>query len=243
VDLFAGSFVVALNYTGRIIKTANEINSEVTNFFSVLRDDTDRLIRAIQLTPCSVEEFNNSWKKADDPLEAARRYYVRVRMSYLGLGCQRENKGMFLAKSKVHAKGGETVSKWNNSPATLWKVAKIIKENFQITNFSYEVMIEKMDCPEVFFYCDPPYPKESRTSFNDYRFEFTDDDHRELADRLHKIEGLAMISSYDCPLMTDLYSDWRKVELAQKANNMRSKEVQECIWMNYPEPIVNNLFT
>jgi hypothetical protein len=67
VDLFAGSFVVSLNYTGRIIKTANEINSEVTNFFSVLRDDTDRLIRAIQLTPCSVEEFNNSWKKADDP--------------------------------------------------------------------------------------------------------------------------------------------------------------------------------
>ena len=243
VDLFAGSFVVSLNYQRNIIKTANEINGEVTNFFQVLRDHTEEFIQLLKLTPCSVAEYENAWKASECKIEAARRYYVRVRMSYLGLGCQRENKGMFLAKSKVNAKGGETVSKWNNSIETLYTVARMIKEQFQITNFSYEVMISKMDCPEVFFYCDPPYPRESRTSFNDYRFEFTDEDHIHLADMLHKIEGLAMISGYECPLMERLYGDWRKVELSQKNNNMRNKDVQECIWMNYEQPIDKNLFT
>lgn len=38
VDLFAGSLSVSLNYPGNIIRTANEINQDITNFFEVLRD-------------------------------------------------------------------------------------------------------------------------------------------------------------------------------------------------------------
>ena len=243
IELMAGSMVVSINFKGNVIKTANEINSEVTNFFIQLRYNTDELVQMIQFTPCSIQEYENSWKKSADPLEAARRFYVRVRMSYLGLGCQRKNKGMFLAKSQVYARGGETVSKWNNSIYTIKQVALLIKEQFQITNFSYEEIIDKMDCPEVFFYADPPYPPESRTSSNDYLYDWTNEDHYALAERLHKIEGLAMISSYECKLMDELYGDWRMVKLSQKKNNMRNKEVQECIWMNYPEHNPPNLFT
>ena len=38
IDLFAGSLCVSLNYRGRVIRTANEINGEITNFFEILRD-------------------------------------------------------------------------------------------------------------------------------------------------------------------------------------------------------------
>jgi len=236
VDLFAGSFVVSINYRGRCIKTANEINSEVTNFFQVLRDDTEKLLSLIEMTPCSVKEFENAWKPTDNKLESARRFYVRVRMSYLGLGCQRKNKGMFLAKEQVNAAYGETVSKWNNSFETLKEVAKLISTQFQITNFDYLECMSKFDTKNTFFYCDPPYPKESRSSFNDYHFEFTDGQHRQLSEKLHSINGYAMISSYECDLMDELYSDWRMVRLSQKKNNMRKEEVQECIWMNYDAP-------
>ena len=44
IDLFAGSMVVSINYPGKVIKTANEINSEITNFFEVLRDHEGDLI-------------------------------------------------------------------------------------------------------------------------------------------------------------------------------------------------------
>lgn len=239
VDLFGGSFTVSINYQRNVIKTANEINEDITNFFKVLRDDTDSLINALELTPCSLLEYNNCWIKTDNSIENARRFYVRVRQSFFGLGASRKNKGWQMAKTQLNCQGGETVSKWNNAIPKLNDVAKIIRENFQITNFDYNECIDKIDFDGAFFYCDPPYSKRSRASFNDYKYEFTDEDHYKLASKLKTIKGKAMVSGYDCSLMNELYSDWRKVKFPVKKNNIRSSEVQEVIWMNYDIPLKN----
>ncbi len=138
-----------------------------------------------------------------------------------------------MAKTHTNASGGETVSKWNNSIIKLSYVAELIRENFQITNFDYIECIDKLDFEKAFFYCDPPYPKETRASFNDYKFEFTTEDHIKLADKLHSIKGMAMVSSYNSKLYETLYSDWTKIEFPIKRNNIRSSEVQEVIWINY----------
>jgi DNA adenine methylase len=233
VDLFAGSMSVSLNYRGRVIKTANEINADITNFFEILRDREAELVRLLLLTPCSEREYKNCWEPSPDPLESARRFYVRVRQSFFGLGAQRRNKGWHMAKQKVNAQGGETVSRWNNAIEKLHEVAEALRTNFQIINGTYEECIDKLDFPGAFFYCDPPYPAECRASYNDYRFEFSDEDHRLLAQKLHGIDGFAMISGYDCPLMNELYHDWSKVLFPVKKNNIRSGEVQEVIWCNY----------
>ncbi len=238
VDLFGGSFAVSLNYRGRVIRTANEINEEVTNFFKVLRDRETELMERLLLTPCSVAEFDQCWERCKDEVERARRFYVRVRQSFFGLGIQKRSKGFHLAKTQVNCRGGETVSKWNNSLLKLGGVANAIRENFQITNYDYRICIDKLDFPKAFFYCDPPYPKECRRSYNDYAFEFSDDDHAELSYRLHGIQGMAMVSGYDCELMNILYKDWRKVKFPVKRNNIRSGRVQEVVWMNYDRPTV-----
>lgn len=233
VDLFGGSFSVSLNYKGNVIKTANELNADITNFFKVLREKETELLRLLELTPCSQLEFNNCWEASEDKVEQARRFYVRVRQSFFGLGAQRKNKGWHMAKSQVNCTGGETVSKWNNALEKLYEVAHIIRENFQITNVDYSACIDKIDFEGAFFYCDPPYSKRSRASFNDYKFEFSDAHHEQLSEKLHSIKGLAMVSGYDCSLMNSLYKDWRKVKFPVKKNNIRSGDVQECIWMNY----------
>ena len=49
IDLFAGSLCVSLNYRGRVIRTANEINGEITNFFEILRDHEEELIRRLSV--------------------------------------------------------------------------------------------------------------------------------------------------------------------------------------------------
>lgn len=243
VDLFAGSMVVSLNYKGKVIKTANEINADITNFFEVLRNNEADLIRLLLLTPCSEQEYKNCWESSDDKIEQARRFYVRVRQSFFGLGAQRENKGWHMAKQHVNCQGGETVSRWNNAITKLHDVASVIRTNFQIVNLDYSDCIKKIDFPGVFFYVDPPYPLECRASSNDYKFEFSTDDHRKLSEHLHSIEGKAMISSYDCPLMRELYSDWNMIKFPIKKNNIRSSEVQEVIWMNYEPRSTRNLFT
>ncbi|MBQ0907502.1 DNA adenine methylase [Flavobacterium sp. F-328] len=243
VEVFGGSLSVSLNYPRPCIKTAKEINSDITNFFEVLRDHEPELIRLLLLTPCSNQEYDNCWIKTDDKIENARRFYVRVRQSFFGLGCSRKNKGWHFAKQNGDTRGGETVSKWFNALEKLHEVAEIIRNNFQITNFDALVIIEKADFPKAFFYLDPPYSKRSRKSYNDYAFEYTDEDHFELASKLHNIQGKAMLSGYDCSLMNDLYKDWRKVKLPVKKNNIRSGEVQEVIWMNYDEPDFKLLLT
>ena len=243
VDVFGGSSVVSLNYKGNVIKTANEINSDITNFFQVLRDNEDQLIRLLLLTPFSKKEYNECWEVSDDKVEQARRFYVRVRQSFFGLGAHRKNKGWHMAKMHVNCQGGETLSRWNNAIRKLHAVADAIRLNFQITEFDYLQCIDTIDFENAFFYCDPPYSRLSRKSYNDYKFEFTDDDHYELATKLNQIKGKAMVSGYDCSLMNEIYKNWRKIKLPVKKNNIRSGKVQEIIWMNYENERENNLFT
>ena len=234
VDVFGGSFAVSLNYNGKVIKTANEINTDITNFFQVLREHEAELLYLLELTPCSKEEYDRCWEATPNRIEAARRFYVRLRQSFFSLGATRKNKGWHMAKTQYNASGGETVSKWNNALPKLHAVAKEIRSKFQITNYNFKECIDRIDFDGAFFYCDPPYPYETRASKNDYLFEFTTEQHEQLSKKLHNIKGLAMISSYNSEMYNELYSDWTKIEFPPKKNNIRSNEVQEVIWFNYP---------
>ena len=244
VDVFCGSMAITLNKPLSAIDTANDINLEVVNFFRVLREQPDDLLGLLRLTPISRHEYNQSWQPhlgVEGPgfplplsdLERARRYYVRVRQSFYGLGAQRKNKGWHLTKTVSYSAGGDTVSKWRNALDKLYPVIDRLT-SIQLECQDFRALIPAMDFPGAFFYCDPPYPAECRTSSNDYQYEFTDQDHAELSQLLHSIQGKAMISSYDCALMRKLYPTWRKVIFPSKKNNIRSSVVQECVWMNYP---------
>ncbi len=232
VDLFCGSMSVILNKPQSSIDTANDINSNVTNFFRVLRSRPDELIEQLKLTPVGREEYNNCWQITDNDLENARRFYVRARQSFFGLGQQRRNKGWHLVKKNSRSNLSETISKWRGGIEQLTLVADKITK-IQIENKDFRELIPILDYEDAFFYCDPPYPKECRGSYNDYAFEFTDHDHEELADLLHGIAGKAMVSGYECELLNNLYKDWSMIRLSKKANAIRSKIVQECIWINY----------
>ena len=201
----------------------------------MLRDHEEELIFKLQLTPCSKEEYNRCWEYdlTHDKIESARRLYVRLRQSFFSLGSARKNKGWHMAKTQVNCNGGETVSKWNNSIPKLHEVAIQLRENIQITNYDFLDCIDRLDFKDAFFYCDPPYPYETRASKNDYLFEFTTKQHEQLAEKLHTIKGKAMVSSYNSDLYENLYSDFTKIEFPIKNNNIRSGKVQEVIWINY----------
>lgn len=234
-ELMSGSAVISINYKAErpLVRTINEINGDITNFFTVLRDNPEELCERLLLTPVSEEEYISCWDTSEEPIEQARRFYVRVRQSFFGLGAQRKNKGWHMAKTKANAKGGETVSRWNNSIPKLYEVAEVLASNFQIINGDYKDCIDRIDSPQAFFYADPPYPVQSRVSKNDYKYEFDNDLHIKLAGDLRVIEGKAMISSYDNDLYRELYHDWNMVKLPKKLNGLRTKSQQECLWFNY----------
>ena len=232
VDMFCGSMVVTMNKPLSNIDTANDINGEVINFFKILRERPEDLLAMLYLTPVSRDEYNSSWDVADcSDLEKARRYYVRIRQSFYGLGAQRENKGWHMTKRNSRSHVSEVVSKWLNGIEKLIPVIERLKY-IQIENRDFRELAPLIDDKETFFYCDPPYPKESRVSFHDYKHDFSNDDHHDLAAVLHSLTGKVMISGYECKTMNELYKDWTMVRLGE-FHTISGKKGKECIWMNY----------
>ena len=66
-------------------ETINDLSGDVCNFFRVLRDREEELIRAIDLTPWAREEYQLHHEPTDDPVERARRFWVGCSMSIGGM--------------------------------------------------------------------------------------------------------------------------------------------------------------
>jgi len=84
-------------------------------------------------------------------------------------------------------------------------------------------------------YCDPPYPMSVRSSpHRMYRYELSEDRHRELLDVLRELSALVMVSGYSCELYDQALSSWRVVRYRTMTRGGRMAD--ECLWCNYPEP-------
>lgn len=242
---FGGSAAVLLNRVPSPVETYNDIDGEVVNFFRVLRDQQAELIKAIGLTPFSREEFRIATEESTDgisDLERARRFFVRARQVRTGLA-QTASIGRW-AHCKLTSRAGMAgaVSRWLGSVEGLSEIVQRLLR-VQIENASAVEVIQRYDSPETLFYCDPPYPHDSRSDVNAYGFEMTDEEHRALAEVLHNVQGKVAISSYHCKLMDDLYSDWDYIESAPKkahSTNTRSDNIKqdriEVLWVNYEIP-------
>lgn len=79
-------------------------------------------------------------------------------------------------------------------------------------------------------YCDPPYLKETRTSHNKYRFEYTRQDHISLLELLKSLPCHIIISGYPSPLYDEHLGDWNSIELQAMS---RGGPRTEKIWYNY----------
>ncbi len=232
---FAGSAAVLLNREPSPVETYNDIDGEVVNFFRVLRDQGEDLIKAIALTPFSREEFAQAVSEHQEvlsDLERARLFYVRARQVRTGLA-QTASIGRWancIQTSRAGMSGA--VSRWLGSIEDLPSIALRLLR-VQIENRPAIDVIKLYDSKDTLFYCDPPYPHAARTDVRAYGFEMTDDEHTKLAEVLKEVEGKAAISSYRCDLMDELYKDWRLVEAPEKNCHSVKKPRREALWMNY----------
>ena len=76
VEPFAGSLAVLLAKPPSMFETVNDIDGDLVNFWQVLRDRPDELVKACALTPHSRAEFADCRRQSPDPVEQARRTWV-----------------------------------------------------------------------------------------------------------------------------------------------------------------------
>jgi len=126
-EIFGGSAAILLNRRPSPIETYNDVDGEVVNFFRVLRDQTDALIKSIALTPFCREEFEIAISKPDkklSSLERARRFYIRARQVRTGLA-QKASTGRW-AHCRLTSRAGMAgaVSRWLGAVDALPEIAQ-----------------------------------------------------------------------------------------------------------------------
>jgi DNA adenine methylase len=233
---FAGSAAVLLNRKPSPVETYNDLDGEVCNFFRVLRDRKEALIKAIGLTPFSRQEFALACQLDPDltPLERARRFYIRARQVRTGLA-QTATIGRWAnCKNTSRAGMSGVISRWLGGVEMLPQIADRLLR-VQIENRPACDVIRLYDSGKTLFYCDPPYIHSTRGDSKAYGYEMADEEHRQLAKVLNSAKGLVAVSNYDCDLMNKLYPPprWRKIVGSPRTNHSTKGKRIEVLWVNY----------
>ncbi len=226
VEPYFGSGAVFFNKKPCKIETINDLNSDVVNYFKVLRDKADELIRLLELTPYGRDEYNNAYSIADNDtdIEKARKFVVKC---FMGFGCSNLYKNGF--RSSQQSNSPHTTKAWCELPETLRKATARLK-NAQIENLSAIEIINRYNTKDVFIYADPPYLLDTRKGYL-YKHEMTDEQHIELLELLINHPGKVMISGYENDLYNATLKGWEKAYKSTTAE--QGLQRQEVIWMNY----------
>lgn len=212
VEPFGGGGSVLLQKEPAILETYNDLDSNVVNFFRVLRHEPDELVRHIKLTPWARSEYELCLENSGEAMEDARRFFVRLWMSL--------HSGTRTSKSAWRRGKKKKAPMKYLRPENLYAVAERL-QNVQIENRDALKLIAEMDSPDTLFYLDPPYPASTRTDKNRYACEMNDDDdHRKLAAEISDLRGNIIISGYKCPLYKEIFEDigWVRIDKNTLAN-------------------------
>lgn len=231
-----GSGAVLLRKPRSKLEVFNDLDGDVVNFFRMLRERPDELIRSIYWTPFAHAEQKLSYEPTDDLLERARRFYVRSYLTISGPTAQ-WNSGWRRQKKFSRGRNGKGQMK----PAAtsfmevehLYQVAERLRGVIIEQADALEV-IRRYDAPRTVFYVDPPYVAATRKRWKAqaYQHEMTDEQHRELAAGLHDCRGMVLLSGYDGELYQELFGDWTRLERQVRTNGNSEIMATESLWLN-----------
>lgn len=231
VEPYMGAASILLQLEPFDFEVINDLDGAVVNFFRVLREQPEALMRAISLTPYSRREYQLSRVPCpENPLEWARRTFVT---SWQGFSRSIGNPGGWRFQTTragwdIHAPG-----QFADAAEGLAAIAQRLrgKRPVEIEEGLAVDIIQKYDREHTLFLVDPPY-RFPRQSNKLYRHEMTDGDHQAMADVLHVCKGLVMLCGYPSALYDELFTrrGWR---LETKASyGEAQKATVEGLWLN-----------
>lgn len=218
----------------------NDLDGEMVNLFTVLRDRGEQLREQLRLTPFARAEFEQAWLPTVDDLERARRVVIRAFMGFGSAAAtdSRPSGRRMTGFRGISDRSGTTPAHdWANYPECMTAMIERLR-SVVIENRPAVEVIQRYDAETALFYVDPPYVLDSRTDQDpDYRHEMTDADHESLAAVLQEVKGKVLLSGYHSKLYDRLFKGWPRVE--RKAFADGARERIEVLWMNFePEGLL-----
>lgn len=222
IEPFAGGSGVALSLLlNGVVKciVINDSDMGVYSFWLAVRREYDDLIKMIEDTPITIEE----WYKQRHIYQTSTSYSLDLAFATLFLN--RTNRSGILTAGPI---GGQSqTGKWKidkrfNKKAIIAKIKSISekRDNILVLNDDVFSLLESFaHTRNAFIYLDPPYYDKGRRLYREF---FTCEDHKRLRDVLiHKITT-PWIETYDnVKEIADLYNDtaMRRFDLTYSVAN------------------------
>lgn len=233
VEPFGGAAGVLLQKPRVYAEVYNDLDSEIVNFFRVLRDPGMRedLIQACRLTPYAREEFDLSYEPTDDAVERARRTCVRAAMGFGSAGATKGSTGF---RTDTRRKYGTAQHNWADYPDCIGAIGERFA-GVLIENRDAVAVMQAHDGPDTLHFVDPPYVHQTRDMRNKraYRHELDDPAHADLLAALQQLDGLVVLCGYPCDLYDAGLQGWQRHTTEARISGGRGASVRtECVWLN-----------
>jgi DNA adenine methylase len=244
VEPYCGGASVLMRKPRVYSECINDLNGEIVNLFQVLRDPVlaTRLRSELYCTPFAHDEFREAYQPTEDDVERARRTIIK---GFMGFGSAaitaasarsagfRPGSNHYTTPTGFRANSNRSrtvpAHDWANYPDQIPMFVERLR-GVVIENKDALRVMEQHDTDKTLHYVDPPYVPDTRDAGKDYSHEMTDDDHRTLAETLHGLKGMVVLSGYPSELYEELFADWHRVERPHLADGARKRT--EVLWMN-----------
>ena len=228
VEPFCGGAALFFAKPKSEIEVLNDELEVIVNFFRVLRNTPDDLIRLLQVTPYSRVEYEDSVLvcENDSEIERARKFFVNIVQSFN----HKINGGWSYSRTNV------SVGLWKSAMNQLYQCADRLTDAILEHKDALDV-IKIFDSPDTFFYLDPPYPNTDQGHYGGY----TEADFYNLIDLLTSIKGKFILSNYKFNTPFEFVSH-NVVTSATKSTEIRSNLRTEYLYFNFKARKQMNLF-
>jgi DNA adenine methylase len=208
----------------------NDIDEDLANFFRVYREQPIALCRKLDKTLHAQSEYDLSKNPCDDPLERARRFYVRC---WQGFGANKPN-GCYRKAGNVKSIGGHNSARNFRNSIQRLREKKARFANVHVSCEDWHTFLARFEAvPDALIYIDPPYERSTRKGGRLYRHELMSPlDHALIAAAARRCAGYVVVAGYASPLYASIYEShgWARRDI-DALDNAKGKRV-ESIWLN-----------
>jgi DNA adenine methylase len=223
VESFAGGAQVFFHKTPSSVEVLNDIDGEIVNFFRICQAHYEELLRYLKFVHVSRKWFaliNGQNPAALTDIQRAARFLYLQKNAFAGL-----------VSNPTYTHSVENPRPFN--PTRLPEIIENANRRLarvQLENLPYGDILDRFDKKKTLFYLDPPY-----FGLKLYRFNFTEEDFKEMRERLGRIKGKFVLSLNDVPDVRELFKDFqiRQIELHYTAQQKAGKKYREVLITNF----------
>lgn len=237
IEPFFGSGAVLFNKNPSDIETVNDLDSNVTNLFKCIQNDSERLARIVMTTPFGREEYDSQFNNVihSNNFEKAAGFLIKC---WQGHGFRTNGYKVGWKNDVQGRERAYALWNWYRLPEWIIEIAERLRK-VQIENRPAVEVIKRFNYSNVFQYWDPPYLLKTRSG-KQYKHEMSDAEHEELLKLALKSKSKIAISGYESDMYNDYLKDWHKVYFKSCAEHSGNRT--EVVWMNYEYNLQMNLF-